>query len=57
MHNFKELKIWQKAMNYKHNNALQKNLNLINASLDHLLDQLDQIQKMSYAPQVKLSQE
>lgn len=57
MHNLKELKIWQKAMNYKHNNSLQKNLNLINASLDHLLDQLDQIQKMSYALQVKLSQE
>lgn len=53
MHNLKELKIWQKAMNYKHNNALQKNLNLVNASLD----QLDQIQKMSYAIQIKLSQE
>lgn len=57
MHNLKELKIWQKAMNYKHNNALQKNLNLINASLDHLPDQLDQIQTMSYALQIKLSQE
>lgn len=36
---------------------IAKNLNLINVSLDHLLDQLDQIQKMSYALQVKLSQE
>jgi len=36
---------------------IAKNLNLITASLEHLLDQLDQIQKMNYALQMKLSQE
>lgn len=33
---------------------IAKNLNLIDIPLDHLLDQLDQIQKMNYALQQKL---
>ncbi|MBX2964921.1 MAG: four helix bundle protein [Cyclobacteriaceae bacterium] len=34
---------------------IAKNLNLIETSLDEILDQLDQIQKMNYALQIKLS--
>jgi four helix bundle protein len=35
---------------------LSKNLNLIDVGLDVILDQIDQIQKMNYALQLKLSQ-
>lgn len=36
---------------------IAKNLNLIGTSLDHILDEHDQIQKMNYALQQKLSHE
>jgi four helix bundle protein len=36
---------------------LSKNFNLINGELQPILEQLDQIQKMNYALQIKLSQD